>query len=197
MRKTDRGLTPRQARFVDEMLVDDNGTQAAIRAGYKRHSAYIVASKLLRNPKVAAAVAAGRAKRSESTGITSDRVLVELGLLAFSDVTHYLFDDQGRVHLAPGAPAGAQRAISSLKVRITTTGDGDKRSVTRDVEFRLHDKVSTLKLAGRHVGLFPNHVDDPKVVQQAERMLRAAVDRARGNLEATADPPALPATVTP
>lgn len=196
MRKTDRDLTPRQARFIDEYLVDLNATQAAIRAGYKRHSAYIVGSKLLRNAKVAAAIAAARAKRSESTGIDSDRVLTELGLLAFSDVTHYLVDAQGRLQLAPGAPAGAMRAISSFKVRVTTEGTGDKRTVARDYEFRLHDKVSTLKLAGRHVGLFPNHVDDPKVVQQAERMLRAAVDRARGNLEAQTDAPALPATVT-
>ena len=27
-------LTPKQARFVEEFLVDLNGTQAAIRAGY-------------------------------------------------------------------------------------------------------------------------------------------------------------------
>jgi len=27
-------LTARQARFVDEFLVDGNGTQAAVRAGY-------------------------------------------------------------------------------------------------------------------------------------------------------------------
>ena len=33
------GLTPRQARFVKEYLVDLNGTQAAIRAGYNEKTA--------------------------------------------------------------------------------------------------------------------------------------------------------------
>ena len=33
------GLTPRQARFVDEYLIDLNATQAAIRAGYSAKTA--------------------------------------------------------------------------------------------------------------------------------------------------------------
>ena len=34
-------LTPRQSRFVDEYLVDANGTQAAIRAGYSATGARV------------------------------------------------------------------------------------------------------------------------------------------------------------
>src|SRR4051794_28830268 len=45
-------LTARQTRFVQEYLVDLNGTQAAIRAGYSRGSAAVEASRLLRNAKV-------------------------------------------------------------------------------------------------------------------------------------------------
>lgn len=56
---TDRPLTPRQQRFVQEYLVDLNATQAAIRAGYSARSAYSTGERLLRNAEVAAAVAAG------------------------------------------------------------------------------------------------------------------------------------------
>ena len=52
-------LTPRQARFVDEYLIDLNATQAAIRAGYAGYSergAHVPGAELLTNRKVSAAV---------------------------------------------------------------------------------------------------------------------------------------------
>ena len=68
-------LTARQERFVAEYLIDLNATQAAIRAGYAEKSAAAEGSRLLVNTKVAAAVAAAQAKRSERTEITQDYVL--------------------------------------------------------------------------------------------------------------------------
>ena len=44
-------LTAKQARFVEEYLVDLNGTQAAIRAGYSPKTAAATASRLLRKPR--------------------------------------------------------------------------------------------------------------------------------------------------
>lgn len=43
------GLTDRQKRFCDEYLIDLNGTQAAIRAGYSRKSARQSADKNMSN----------------------------------------------------------------------------------------------------------------------------------------------------
>ena len=45
-------LTPKQARFVEEYLIDLNGKQAAVRAGYAAKAAEVQASRLLRNAKV-------------------------------------------------------------------------------------------------------------------------------------------------
>ena len=45
-------ITPKQARFVAEYLVDLNGKQAAIRAGYSPQTAQAQASRLLTNAKV-------------------------------------------------------------------------------------------------------------------------------------------------
>ena len=62
-------LRPKQARFVQEYLIDLNGTHAAIRAGYAAPSAEVTASQLLRFPKVAAAVdkaLAARARRCDA-----------------------------------------------------------------------------------------------------------------------------------
>ncbi len=45
-------LSPNQQRFCEEYVVDLNGTQAAIRAGYSANSAEMQASRLLTNDKV-------------------------------------------------------------------------------------------------------------------------------------------------
>ena len=58
-------LTPKQARFVEEYLIDLNATQAAIRAGYSTHTADVQGSRLLSNVKVAAAIQAAQTVLSE------------------------------------------------------------------------------------------------------------------------------------
>ncbi len=70
-----RKLTPRQARFIDEYLIDLNATQAAVRAGYSRKTAQEQSSRLLSNVMVAAAIEKAMAKRSQRTEITQDQVL--------------------------------------------------------------------------------------------------------------------------
>ncbi len=72
------GLTPRQARFVKEYLVDLNGTQAAIRAGYAVSGADVQAVRLLGNARVKAAVDAGAAKQHAQLDLTAQKVLTEL-----------------------------------------------------------------------------------------------------------------------
>jgi len=81
----DDDLSPRIQRFVDEYLIDLNGTQAAKRAGYSAHTAPEQASRLLTNVKVQAAIAVARKAQQERTGITADKVLREIALIAFAD----------------------------------------------------------------------------------------------------------------
>ena len=78
-------LAPAQARFVEEYLIDLNGKQAAIRAGYSPATAEQQASRLLRNVKVASVVAALMEERSERTKITQDAVLKELWAIGTAD----------------------------------------------------------------------------------------------------------------
>lgn len=46
------GMTARQKRFCDEYLIDLNGTQAAIRAGYSPRSARQIADKNMSNDDI-------------------------------------------------------------------------------------------------------------------------------------------------
>ena len=68
-------LTPKQARFVEEYLLDLNATQGAIRAGYSAKTAEVQGSRLLGNVKVREAVEAGMKARSKRTEITQDEVI--------------------------------------------------------------------------------------------------------------------------
>jgi len=71
-------MTPKQAAFVREYLIDRNGTQAAIRAGYAKNSADVTACKLLINPKVKAAVAKGTEEHAERCAVTLESLTDEL-----------------------------------------------------------------------------------------------------------------------
>jgi phage terminase small subunit len=152
---TAKPLNPRHQRFVDEYLVDLNASAAYQRAGYKAkgNAAEVSAIRLLRNVQIQNAIAEGQKVRATRTGITQDRVLEELALLSFSDLDHYVVDDNGDVKLLSGAPDGAMRALQSIKRKIITRGTGENREVTREVEIKLWDKPGPLKLAGLHAGL--------------------------------------------
>lgn len=157
----DAKLTPRQAAFVQEYLIDNNGLQAALRAGYAEYSSGSPAAGLLKNPNIIRAIEIARAQRASRTKMTQDSVLHEMSLLSHSCLEHYIITDDGQVTLAPGAPQGAMAAIQSIKKKTRVRTDRETHEVTKeyDVEIRLWDKPGTLKLMGRHTGLFPDRVE--------------------------------------
>lgn len=153
-------MSPKQARFVEEYLVDLNATQAAIRATYSPRTAEVQGSRLLGNAKVRAAIEAAMAERSKRTEVTADRVLLELARIGFSDVMlHYRIDELGHVVLAEGAPDGASAAVSTIKrkVRVFTTEDGSE--TTYETELKVWDKNTALANIGKHLGMFVDKVE--------------------------------------
>ncbi len=63
-------LTPKQARFVEEYLIDLNATQAAIRAGYSAKTANEQGAQLLAKRSIRQAVADAQSIRSKRPEIT-------------------------------------------------------------------------------------------------------------------------------
>ena len=74
----EKPLNPKQTRFVAEYLIDLNATQAAIRAGYSKRTAQEIGSENLSKPMIAAAVAAGIAKRAGKLELTAEKVLKDI-----------------------------------------------------------------------------------------------------------------------
>ncbi len=156
-------MTPKQRRFVQEYLLDLNATQAAIRAGYSRRTARAIGSENLTKPDVVAAIERAQAERSARTELTQDRLLQELGAIAFADVRD-LFDAEGNVRPIQLLAASSAAIVSGLEV-VEAPGSGERR-----LKVRLYDKLRALDLLGRHLGTWrerPNgtDADDPIVVQ--------------------------------
>jgi phage terminase small subunit len=152
------GLTPFQRRFVEQYLITPNATEAYRRAGGTGVSCTL-GPRMLKGQHVSAAVARAQEARSKQTGITQVRVLEETALLAFSDVSHYTVNDDGDLQPTAAAPPGAMRAVSAIKRRIVTYGEGEMARTVREIEFKLWNKPEPLRLAGRHVGLFSERME--------------------------------------
>ena len=71
-------MTPKQAAFIDEYLIDHNGTQAAIRAGYSKRTARQQAVELLANAEVQQAIKDAETAAQQRNIITFDDLLSEL-----------------------------------------------------------------------------------------------------------------------
>ena len=87
-------MTPKQAAFVDEYLIDLNATQAAIRAGYSAKTAEWIGPQLLGKTHVASEIANRMEERSKRTEITQDRVLTDIELIK-QDAMRKAFDKNG------------------------------------------------------------------------------------------------------
>ncbi len=74
-------LTPKQQLFVAEYLLNLNATQAAVRAGYSKKTAYSVGHENLKKPEVAAAIQEAMEARSQRTEIAQDWILEQLKLV--------------------------------------------------------------------------------------------------------------------
>lgn len=145
-------LNPREARFVEEFLLDLNTTQATIRAGYGRKGADVQGIRLLGNVRVAKAIETAMAERSVRTRITADKVLVELGRLAFSDMGNIAaWSDKG-VRFTPSDQLSPdeRRCVAEVGETIRTMPNG---IVERKMKLKLHSKPQALLHLMRHLGL--------------------------------------------
>lgn len=147
------GLTAKQRRFVEEYLVDLNGTQAAIRAGYSEKSAGVIATENLTKPNVAEAIQKAMDKRSAATEITAERVLKEYGRLAFSDMRRLMKWGADGVTLKEVTDLSDDEAACVAEVSETTSKDGGS------IKLKVHDKKGALDSVARHLGMFVDRVE--------------------------------------
>jgi phage terminase small subunit len=138
-------LTRRQQKFIDEYLVDLNGTQAAIRAGYAETSAGAEASRLLKNVNIALAIDIAMAT---SPGITRTRIVNELAKIAFAQPRDYFEWGPDGVTVRDCADLTDDQAAVISEVSQTITESGGT------IRVKLSDKQSALEKLGKVLGMF-------------------------------------------
>lgn len=170
-------MTPKQAAFAEEYLIDLNGTQAAIRAGYSARTAHIAAHKLLAKPAIAARVAELKRARSEALAVDAQWVLEQA-------VEVYKRCAQA---IEPALHPKTRRQLKSEDGRPLFT-------------FNSASALRALELIGKHVdiGAFRDFVTVQGEISLIDRITaaRRAATQARV-VDATAEPVALPPPVNP
>ncbi len=142
-------LTPKRDKFVDEYLLDLNGTQAAIRAGYSVKTANPTAARLLANVSVQEALVERRQIIAAGLEITPEKIIAEYAKIAFANMgTYVVWGPQGATMRESGDLSGDQQAAVAEVTEIS----GEKSTTVR---FKLHDKLKALDSLVKVLGIEP------------------------------------------
>ena len=146
-------MTPKQAAFVQQYLIDSNATQAAIRAGYSVKTAYSIGQENLRKPEIQAAIDAAKSDIANRLGITAERVMRERSRLAFFDPRR-LFGANGEPIPIHELDDDTAAALAGLDVHEEFAGSGDERVfVGYTKKYKLASKDPNLASLEKFFGL--------------------------------------------
>lgn len=152
-REPPKKLTEKEARFVDEYMVDGNATQAAIRAGYSAKTAAAIGAENLRKPHIVRALDARRKVLSAKAEWTAERVLATLGELLTADIADLYDEETGALKPVHEWPMAFRTGlVAGIDADEIFEGSGEDRAVigiTRKV--KLADRTALLNMLGKHV----------------------------------------------
>ena len=134
----------RQEAFCREYLIDYNGTQAAIRAGYSKKTANSQASRLLANVNVLSRVRALQAEKTAQLSISHDWVV------------HQLVDV-------------VQKCKDPVPVE---TWDYEEKEMVKTGEYMFDSKGATkaLELLGKHLGMYIDKVETKQSIEVTTKL---------------------------
>lgn len=143
----------RRKLFIEAYLLNgENGTQAAIAAGFSEKTAASQASRLLKNVKVQQELnsrrSAALAKVQKDTGITLERTLREIARGAFFDVRK-LFNADGTPKSIQDLDDDTAAVLAGLEVQQIGADDG---AVAMVKKYKLSDRKGYLDMLMKHLG---------------------------------------------
>ena len=166
-------LTPLQARFVEEYLIDLNATQAAGRAGSKAKNLTVAGAEFLANPNVQAALDEAKDRRSQETQIDAAWVLKRLAAEAEADVADLYGSDGQLLPVNEWPLIWRQGLVAGIEIEEIQV-EGVKMGEIKKV--RLSDRIKRLELIGKHVRVnaFQEVVQHKGLEGLADRLDRAS-----------------------
>jgi len=150
-------LTDKQARFITEYLVDCNGTQAAIRAGYSESSARQIATVLLSNDYIKDPIQLELDQRTRNNGLTVDLVLNELkNAVKFNPKD--LYNQDGSLKEITELDDSTSKVITGHRV-VSVKRDDETKTTTKVTEIKWLDKLKSVEMAMKHLRILNEKVD--------------------------------------
>jgi len=181
-RRTKAGLSEKNKQFCREYVIDLNGTQAAIRAGYSEKTAGSQANRLLKNAEIKKYIAELQQKRVDKLEISADRVLKEAARLAYFDIRK-LYDDKNRLLNIRDLDDDTAAALAAVDVDELFEGRGEDRElIGYSRKVKTFNKVSSVELLMRHLNLLVDRHEHtgkdggPIVVQELSKATAKAED---------------------
>ena len=156
-------MTEKQKRFCDEYLVDLNATQAAIRAGYSKKTANVIANENLTKPYIKEYIEKRMAEK-------------EAELIADQDEVMKYLTSVMRREMKDSVVVTLQNKTEKW-VKDEDTGKLKKQTVTEEspavveIPAQLRDANKAAELLGKRYGLFTD-----KVEQQVDMELNINID---------------------
>lgn len=152
-------LTEKQKRFCEEYVVDLNATQAAIRAGYSAKTANPIAAQNLAKLSIQQYISELKAKISESTEISAERVLKEYASLGFANASDF-YEPNGEAKPINELTKEQSKAISKVVRKVVKTDNGTEITT---FSYQFHDKLKALENVAKHIGFFEKDNDQKKM----------------------------------
>lgn len=112
-------LSDKRELFCREYVVDGNGAQAAIRAGYSENAAKEQASRLLTNANVKARIAELKGERVQRLQIDADWVLQE----ALANYGLYKDEEKDQIALKYFEMIGKHIGVGAFKDKVELSGN--------------------------------------------------------------------------
>lgn len=144
-------LTPKQQLFIIEYLKDFNATQAAVRAGYSKKTAYSIGEENLKKPEIRKAITEKMEKRAQRLNVDADDVLRRLVEIDQMDLLDILNDDLSIKPLGEWSEVWRKTVRSIDLVEQFAVIDGSREQIGFIKKLKLPDKIKNLELIGRHV----------------------------------------------
>lgn len=150
-------FTDKQKQFCKEYVVDLNATQAALRAGYSEKTARQIGQRLLTKVDIQAEIQRLKKLRASKVEVTADFVLKQLVDIATTNITDVVnvinrpisMEDGSVINVPYLAVKNTEELTEAQKSAIASIKQGKN-----GLEIKMHDKVTTLKLIGDHLGMF-------------------------------------------
>jgi phage terminase small subunit len=129
-------ITPKQAEFCRQYMVDFNGKQAAIRAGYSPKAAEFQAARMLRYDKVQDYLTKLQAEARAMTDITKEEILAELASILRAKISDYLYFNGYQI---------AFKSFDQLTEPQIKAIESIKENRYGEIELKLHGKSWTIE----------------------------------------------------